>query len=322
MSAKGHRAGAAADGHPSVPRRWEQVRCEGSRPRPCHRGRSPLMTRITRKRPASAVGTASTACGVATSRCAVVGWPHPIQSGHAKAPTPFKSSAAATRCCVVAHMPARLLTLQPRFLQLLFYLLQVLLHSVRALLGVPFQLGADPARDLLEHAHAHRFAQRFELRLLVCIEQRVNLLVKGHADLPQFFDLFRAAENGVRLECPQLFDLVIQNRDDLLLLLPGQSQLGRELVGNCRQRIQRDLRRRNDLVVGIAKLVSPGGVVVGSKFVESPGVRILRDPRDELAVLDLVSAGLPFVTLARRRRSRLACRYFRRRGKRSSGLLP
>ena len=48
-------------------------------------GRSPLMTWITRNRPASAVGTASTACGVATSCCALVGWPAPRQRGHAAA---------------------------------------------------------------------------------------------------------------------------------------------------------------------------------------------------------------------------------------------
>src|SRR5271165_6685038 len=67
-------------------------------------GRSPLMTWITRKRLASSVGTASTARGAETSRCAVDGWPHPMQRGHAAAPPHFNSNAATSKCRVIARI--------------------------------------------------------------------------------------------------------------------------------------------------------------------------------------------------------------------------
>ena len=86
--------------------------------------------------------------------------------------------------------------------------------------------------------------------------------------LPQLLELLQATESGVPLERLQLLDLVLQDGDDLLLLLLGQSQLDGELVGDFRQRVHRDLRRRNDLVVGIAELVAARAVIGVSQFVE------------------------------------------------------
>src|SRR5215472_14632053 len=151
-------------------------------------GRSPLMTWITRKRLASSVGTASTASGAETSRCAVDGWPHPMQRGHAAAPTHFKSNTATSKCRVIARIPALSSVSQlprPSPLQLLCYRLQVLLYLLQALLCRIFQFGTNLSRHLHEHPPPQRFAHLLELRLLLCVKQRLDRLVYGDADVPQ-----------------------------------------------------------------------------------------------------------------------------------------
>src|SRR4029453_8866275 len=116
-----------------------------------------------RKRPASSVGTASTACRVKTSCCAFDGWPHPMQRGHAAASTHFNSNAAASKCRVTACIVALLSAPEPSPLHLLSYRLQVLLHFLRALLRRVFQFGAYLFGDLHEHPPPQRFAHFLEL---------------------------------------------------------------------------------------------------------------------------------------------------------------
>ncbi len=79
--------------------------------------------------------------------------------------------------------------------------------------GGRFHLGARPACDLPEYTSAQRIAQCLKLRLLVGIEQRLDLPVKGHADTAQLLEFLRASERGVRLERLQLIDLVGQDRE-------------------------------------------------------------------------------------------------------------
>ena len=67
----------------------------------------------------------------------------------------------------------------------------------------------------------------------------------------------------------ELLDLLLEDRNDLLLLLFRQPQLDRELVGDSRQRVDGDLRRRNDLVVGVAELVAARGVVGVAELVDA-----------------------------------------------------
>src|SRR5262245_19777889 len=57
-------------------------------------GRLPLITSVTRKRPASRVGTASTAFEAVTSSCALDAWPAPMQIGHATASALSHNNAA------------------------------------------------------------------------------------------------------------------------------------------------------------------------------------------------------------------------------------
>ena len=52
---------------------------------------------------------------------------------------------------------------------------------------------------LLDHPPPEVFAQGLELLLLLGVEQRLELLVEGHADLPQPLDFLQGAERGVFL---------------------------------------------------------------------------------------------------------------------------
>src|SRR5207247_1665569 len=75
-------------------------------------------------------------------------------------------------------------------------------------------------------------------------------------------------------------------------------QLNRELVDHCRKRIDYKLRRRNDLVVGIAEFVAARADISVAQFVNRDRKGILGDGGDHLATFNLVSRGGSLVAVA------------------------
>ena len=59
----------------------------------------------------------------------------------------------------------------------------------------------------------------------------------------KFSSFFGPLRAWFPLQARQAADFILQDRDDLLLLLLGQCQLDRELVGDFRQRVTGNLRR-------------------------------------------------------------------------------
>ena len=155
------------------------------------------------------------------------------------------------------------------------------------------------AGRLLEDPSPHLYTQFLEPLLLVRVEQRRDLLVERDAELAQGLHLLQPAELGVRLQRTELLELGLQDRNDLLLLLFGQLELERELVGQRCQRVGGDLRCRHDLVVDMAELVAARGEVGVTHLEEGERIRVLRHRDDELAALDAVGGGRPLVAAAR-----------------------
>ena len=77
-----------------------------------------------------------------------------------------------------------------------------------------------------------------------------------------------------RFEChggrhlDHLLELLLEDRNNLALLLLRQPQLDRELVRQRGKRVQRELRHRDDLIVGVAELVAARGIVSVAELVE------------------------------------------------------
>src|SRR5262245_1360252 len=67
--------------------------------------------------------------------------------------------------------------------------LRLVLQRLEIPLYCRFHLASRLARHFVEHSAPHPFAQGLELRLLFRVEQRLDLLVEGDADLPQLLDL-------------------------------------------------------------------------------------------------------------------------------------
>src|SRR4030095_9627255 len=132
--------------------------------------------------------------------------------GKSDTPMPLGRSTAARRPASVVSWPASWLWRrrpEQSTLHLLFYRLQVLLRLLQFQLSRIFQFGTDLSRHLHEHPPPQRYAHFLKLRLLLRIEQWLDLLVNGDADAPQLLELLRTTELGVALECLQFLDLVI-----------------------------------------------------------------------------------------------------------------
>src|SRR5208337_257029 len=135
-----------------------------------------------------------------------------------------------------------------------------LLLSLHLLLYLAFCLLNRLAPHLLDQFPSMLFADGLELLLLRRIEERRDLGIDCAADLLQLLDLLQGLERGVLLQRPQLLCLVLQEGENLLFLLFVQAQFDRKGVERGGQRIDHELRARNDLVVGVAEFVAARAV--------------------------------------------------------------
>src|SRR5271167_381794 len=204
--------------------------------------------------------------------------------GHASRSNPVPASAAAANARMFFFMPSG------SFLLLVLHLL----------LYFGFRLPDRLFPHLLDQFPSMLFAHGLELSLLRRIQERRDFGIDGAADLLQLLYLLQRLERGVLLQGAELLQLVLQEGQNLLFLLFVQSQLDRELVERCVQRIEHELRARNDLVVGVAEFAAARAVIGVAQLVDRNCDGILGDVGHHLAAFDFVGCGYTFITIAQR----------------------